>query len=453
MTLSNDELWNVLDSLIPGGCHTYSKGRDVFPFNAPAVLARGLGSKVWDNAGKRYLDFGMGLKSVVLGYGNKQVGRAAHRAAMLGNNLSRPSHTEMLAAQTLIELVPSIEMVKFAKNGSNVTTAALKLARVYTGRNYIGVPAEQPFFSFDDWFIGKTKADSGIPREHSKFTFRFKYGDIPDIKRYFDRLRGKIAAIILEPAVDLLPCDLSHESTLCSLQHQIDSTARYLRALKKLCEANGTLLIFDEMRTGFRWALNGAQSLFQCTPNLTTFGKAMANGYSLSALGGERAIMEIASTKAIGTKRTFLLSSTHGAEMSSLGAFIETTKIMKKEDVVKYLWQFGQEMCKSLNGIFEASSISGQIKFVGPPISLDLTFEPRENIDSAILKTLFFELLADQKILMPSISPSNAHTQKDLNLTYTAIEAVIEKIEKIPPSHWKHAIRGHLLQPVFRKYN
>ena len=164
-----------LHNSIPGGAHTYSRGDDQFPSNAPPILSSGKGAYVYDPNGEQYLDYGMGLRSVNIGYGNKEVADAAYQEIIKGNNLTRASLTELHAAELLIDLIPSVEMVKFAKHGSTVTTAAIKLARAYTNRKYIAVPAEQPFFSFNDWFISSTELKKGTLKETEQFTLKFKY--------------------------------------------------------------------------------------------------------------------------------------------------------------------------------------------------------------------------------------------------------------------------------------
>jgi len=182
---------------IPGGAHTYSRGFDQYPSNAPQILERGEGAYIWDADGHRYLDYGMALRAVTLGYAYPSVAEAAYREILKGNNLTRASTTELEAAELIIDLIPSAEMVKFAKNGSNVTTAAAKIARAFTGRKYICIPRQHPFFSFDDWFVGTTPVARGIPREHVQSTLVFDYGDIASLEKLFDEFRNQIAGVCL----------------------------------------------------------------------------------------------------------------------------------------------------------------------------------------------------------------------------------------------------------------
>jgi len=170
-----------LHNLIPGGAHTYSRGDDQFPSNAPSILERGEGAYVYSPDQKRYLDYGMGLRSVNIGYGNREIADACYQEILKGNNLTRASVTELKAAELLTNLIPSVDMVKFAKHGSAVTSAAMKLARAYTGKMYVVVPMEQPFFSYDDWFIGSTVMQRGIPEQMRSLTLKFNYNNIASL--------------------------------------------------------------------------------------------------------------------------------------------------------------------------------------------------------------------------------------------------------------------------------
>ena len=187
----------LLQKYIPGGAHTYSRGFDQFPSNAPQILFKGKGAYIWDNNGKKYLDYGMGLRGVTLGYPNKNVNRAAYKEILKGNSLTRPSLTEFKAAKEIVDLIPSAEMVKFTKNGSSATTAAVKIARSYTGKEYICVAKEHPFFSYDDWFISSTVMNKGAPKILKKLTLKFNYNDVESLNILFKKYKNKIAAVIL----------------------------------------------------------------------------------------------------------------------------------------------------------------------------------------------------------------------------------------------------------------
>ncbi|MGB7419205.1 MAG: aminotransferase class III-fold pyridoxal phosphate-dependent enzyme, partial [Erythrobacter sp.] len=253
-----EELKRRLHAAIPGGAHTYSRGDDQFPQAAPPILARGKGARVWDTAGREYIDYGMALRAVTIGYADDRVNAAAIRQIENGVNLTRASPIELEAAELLIETIPHAEMVKFAKNGSNVTTAAVKIARAFTGRRYVAIPRQHPFFSFDDWFIGTTAVTRGVDERQSASTLVFNYGDMASLEALFDAHPGEIAAVMLEPATHLTPCGTCPgqadwpETPCAACPNNADN---FLHRVRALTERAGALLIFDEMITGFRWHL------------------------------------------------------------------------------------------------------------------------------------------------------------------------------------------------------
>jgi glutamate-1-semialdehyde 2,1-aminomutase len=442
---------------IPGGAHTYSRGFDQFPSNAPQILERGKGAYVWDPAGNCYLDYGMGLRSVTLGYAYPSVVEAAFREIMKGNNLPRATTTELEAAELIVDLIPGADMVKFAKNGSNVTTAAAKVARSYTGRLYIAVPRQHPFFSFDDWFIGSTQLSKGIPLQHSETTLTFDYGDITSLKALFDAHPGQIAGVMLEPATTVTPCSpdcihiLSYENPPCRTCNAVGKN--FLHQVQDLCRANDSLFILDEMITGFRWHLQGAQTYFGVEPDLSTFGKGMANGFSLAALVGRREIMDVGSISEPGAERTFLLSTTHGGEMSALGAFIETVKIYKEKDVCRHHWQYGEKLKSGLLNLAKEFGISDQFGVDGPAISMNYTTRDANGAISMEFRTLFAQEMARNGVLMSWIAVSLSHGETELQMTLDAARKSLEVYVKALNDGIGKYLKGPVVKPVFRKYN
>ena len=191
--------------LVPGGAHTYAKGDDQYPEEAPGFIARGSGSHVWDVDGNEFIEYGAGLRSVTLGHAFPEVVEAAARAMRGGSNFVRPARIELEMAERMLSIIPGAEMVKFAKNGSDVTTAAVKLARAFTGRDLVAVCAEHPFFSTDDWFIGITPMDAGIPKAISDLTVKFRYNDLDSLDQLFAANPGRIACIVMEAATAVEP--------------------------------------------------------------------------------------------------------------------------------------------------------------------------------------------------------------------------------------------------------
>jgi glutamate-1-semialdehyde 2,1-aminomutase len=442
--------------VIPGGAHTYSRGYDQFPSNVPQILERGEGAYVWDPEGNRYLDYGMALRAVTLGYAYPSVAEAACREIMKGNNLPRASTTELEAAELIVDLIPGADMVKFAKNGSNVTTAAAKVARAYTGRPYICVPRQHPFFSFDDWFIGSTLLTRGIPEQHATTTLVFDYGDISSLQALFDAHPGEIAGVMLEPATTLTPCSqsckhiLSYENPCSGCQMKEDN---FLHKVQAVCRTNGALFILDEMITGFRWHLKGAQTYFGVEPDLSTFGKGMANGFSVAALVGRREIMDVGSISTPGAERTFLLSTTHGGEMSSLRAFIETVKVYKEKNVCQHHWHYGEKLRSGLLELAREFGISDQFGIDGPPISMNFTTRDKSGALSMAFRTLFSQEMARNGVLMSWIAVSLSHGEAELQLTLEAARKALQVYSRALNDGVEKFLEGPAVKPVFRKYN
>lgn len=433
-----------LHKTIPGGAHTYSRGDDQYPSNAPSILERGKDAYVWDVNGKKLLDYGMALRAVTLGYANDRVNKAAIREIEKGVNLTRATSIELEAANTIIDLIPGAEMVKFAKNGSNVTTAAVKIARAYTGKKYVCVPRQQPFFSFDDWFIGTTPVKRGIPAEHYSTTLVFDYNDIKSLEKLFDRYHDEIAAVILEPATTLMPC---------SSVYFKEEKKNFLHDVQHVCKKNKSIFIIDEMITGFRWHINGAQTYFGLEPDLSTFGKGMSNGFAVAALVGKRELMEVGSTNTPGNERTFLLSSTHGAEMCGMGAFIETVKIYKEENVTNHLWNFGEKLFNGINQLSAAAGLQDYFFMDGNAVSMNYITKDGSGNNSMHFRTLFSQEMITNGILMPWVAPSFMHKEEELQLTFNAVEAALNIYKKALVDGIEKYLNGPVIKPVFRKYN
>jgi glutamate-1-semialdehyde 2,1-aminomutase len=264
-----------LHRVIPGGAHTYSRGDDQYPANAPEILERAKGATVWAADGRSFLDYGMALRAVSIGYSEPAINQAAIRGLEAGNNLTRASTIELEAAERLVGMIDSVDMVKFTKNGSTATSAAVKLARAYTGRDLVARCAQHPFFSYDDWFIGNTPITKGIPARTIEQTKSFAYNDIGSLERLVAEHPGEIACVILEPASTDTPATFTGPD---------GREVNYLQQVQALCRRHGIVFILDEMITGFRWHLQGAQHTYGVTPDLCTFGKAMANGFSVAAV-------------------------------------------------------------------------------------------------------------------------------------------------------------------------
>ncbi len=443
-----------LHRVIPGGAHTYSRGDDQYPANAPEILVSGKGAHVTTADGRTLLDYGMGLRAVTLGYADERVNRAAIRGMELGVNLTRASVVELEAAEKLAEIAGT-DMVKFAKNGSNVTTAAAKVARAYTGRPLICVPRQHPFFSFDDWFIGATALKRGIPEAHHATTLLFDYGDLASLQKLFAEHPGQIAGVMLEPATTVGPCDdapgydrLRPPSPECAAW-----PGNFLRQVQELCRREGALFILDEMITGFRWDLHGAQKLFGVRPDLSTFGKGMANGFAVAALVGRRDVMEVGAINKPGQERTFLVSTTHGGEMSSLAAFLETVAIYQEQDVVRHLWDYGAQLLTGLEQAARDAGVAKQFQLQGNAISMNYVTFDAQGAMSLPLRTLFSQEMIRHGVLMPWIAPSFAHRQPELERTLQAARKALAVYAQALEAGAERFLQGPAIKPVFRRFN
>jgi glutamate-1-semialdehyde 2,1-aminomutase len=424
-----------LNKVIPGGAHTYSRGDDQYPSNAPQLFERGEGAYIYTPEGSKFLDYGMALRAVTLGYARKEIADAAIHEIMNGNNLTRPSLIELQAAELLTDLIPAVDMVKFAKNGSNVTTAAVKIARAYTGKKYIVRCLDHPFFSFDDWFIGDTPLKKGIPEEFSNLTLNFRYNNIESLAILFDKYPDQIAGVILEPATSVHPED------------------NFLHKIKDLCHKNNAVFILDEMITGFRWDLHGAQAYYNIEPDLCTFGKGMANGFSVCALGGKREFMKIGGIKEEGAERLFLTSTTHGAEMCGLGAFVKTVELYKSNNVIEHLWSYGEKLITGMNNISKEIGIQDYFEANGIACSPNYATKDKAGNASLAYRTLFSQEMIKNGLMMPWIAISYAHKENELNLTLEAVRKSLQVYAKALEDGIEKYLIGPAIKPVFRAFN
>ncbi len=420
--------------LVPGGAHTYAKGDDQYPEQAPAFIARGKGCHVWDLDGNEFIEYGMGLRAVSLGHAFEPVVQAAYRQMQIGANFTRPARIEVDAAEAFLEIINGADMVKFAKNGSDVTTAAVKLARAYTGRDLIAICGDQPFFSTDDWFIATTEMGAGIPESVGKLTLKFRYNDLASLHELFDQHPAKIACVVMEAEAATLP------------------VPGYLEQVKKLCEQRGALLIFDEMITGFRWHLGGAQKFHGVVPHLSTFGKAMGNGFAVSALAGEREIMRLGGLDH-DRPRVFLLSTTHGAEAHALAAAIETIRIYRERSVVEYLWRQGERLQTLVQQSIGENRLEGVFEVLGRPCNLVFGTRDRNHERSQPFRTLFMQELIRRGVIAPSFVVSFSHSDADIARTSEAVHEALVIYRKALDEGIEKYLQGRPVKPVNRRFN
>lgn len=428
------ELQKKSHALIPGGAHTYAKGDDQYPELSPGFIERGKGCHVWDLDGNEFIEYGMGLRSVTLGHAYEPVVRAAYKQMEMGINFNRPSSIEVECAQKLLGIIEGAEMVKFAKNGSDVTTAAVKLARAYTGRDMVAVCEDHPFFSVDDWFIGTTEMSAGIPKPFSDLTVKFRYNDLESVRDLFSKYPGRVACLIMEVERLEPPQD------------------NFLNNVKDLCHKDGALLIFDEIVTGFRWHIGGAQKYHGVVPDLSTFGKAMGNGFAIAALAGKRDIMELGGLRH-DKEKVFLLSTTYGAETHALAAAIATMRVYESEPVIEHLYCQGERLASGVNQLVQEHHLDGYFGTIGKPCSLFFYTRDLSGQPSQPMRTVFMQEIIKRGIIAPSFIVSYSHSNADIDRTLEAINESLSIYRRALDEGVEKYLVGQPVRPAVRRYN
>lgn len=425
-----------LHEIVPGGGHTYSKGFDQFPYNSPQIVTRAKGAYCDDVDGNRFIDWAMGNRVFILGHGYEPVNEAVKSAIDGGLNFTRPGILELELAEYLLDLHGWADMVKFGKNGSDVTTAAIKLARAATGRSMIAVCGDHPFFSIHDWFIGSTVMDAGIPPEESAGTVKFRYNDITSVEALFAQYPGQIAAIILEPVKNDEPKD------------------GFLQKLRDLATREGAVLVFDEMIAGMRFHALGAHHLYGVKPDLATYGKAVSNGFSFSFLVGNGDIMKLGGLDH-DKPRVFLLSQTHASETVGLAACRATMEECIRLNVSDHVWGLGTRLVAGVRDIANANGVSQHLRIIGFDCNPQILCTHEDGRYWPELQTSFHEEVIANGVLIPWISITWAHGEPELAATLEAINAGAQKIRRVleDGTTVEQSFAGEAVKPVFRKYN
>jgi glutamate-1-semialdehyde 2,1-aminomutase len=424
------ELRARMHRAVPGGSHTYAKGDDQYPELSPGVIVRGSGCHVWDVDGNEFIEYGMGLRAVALGHGYAAVVDAVRNSLDLGTNFTRPSIQELECAEAFLAIINGADMVKFTKDGSSATTAAVKLARRYTGRDIVAICADHPFFSYDDWFIATTTMDGGIPAAARKETLYFRYNELESVRALFDSNPGEIAAVILEPA------------------RIEDPAPGFLEGLKAICQEKGSVLIFDEMITGFRWNLGGAQAEYGVVPDLSTFGKALANGFGLSALCGKRDLMRLGSRERR-EDDVFLLSTTHGAETPALAAATATMQVFCAEPVVEHLHRQGERLRAGVGTIAEKHGLTEYVQVFGRACNLLFGTRGPDRRPSQAFRTLFMQETIRRGVIAPSFVVSYSHSDDDIDRTIEAVDGALGVYARALSDGVEKYLVGSSSRPVF----
>lgn len=371
--------------VIPCATQTLSKGVDQFVAGVtPTFLREGTGCVVTDVDGNSYIDYPMALGPILLGYGYPRTVQAVTEQMRRGTVFTLPHPLEVEVAERLVDLVPSAEMVRFGKNGSDATTAAVRLVRAATGREVILTCG---YHGWHDWYLSQTTRNAGIPGVVRSLVDPFPFNDLEALDRLLALHRGNVAGVILEISVD-------------------DPAPGFLEGVRDRVHQAGGLFILDEIITGFRYAVGGAQEHFGVTPDVTCLGKGMANGLPLSAVVGRRDVM-------LAFEEAFF-SGTFGGETLSLAAAKVTLDEVAAGGVIEHIWTTGDRLRRGLIEMIAGAGL--EVELLGCAPRTVFTFQI-DGVESAALKGLFLQETVRRGVLFGGVA----------FITYSHREAAIER--------------------------
>lgn len=411
------------EKVIPLGSQTFSKSRTQYPFGvSPYFATHAKGAYVYDVDGNKYLDFVNSLAAITLGYQDPDVLEAVKKQLDKGSIFTLSSPLECQVAEKIIDMVPCAEMLRFGKNGTDTTSAAIRLARAYTNREHIAVCG---YHGWQDWYIGSTTRHLGVPKATQALTHTFRYNNLSSLETLFDQYPNKVAAVIMEPVNAVCPKD------------------GYLKSVQTLAKKNGAVFIFDETITGFRFANGGAQEFFGITPDLACFGKGLANGYPLSAVVGKKDIMQ--------KMEDIFFSGTFGGETLSLAAADAVLNKLQTEPVIKTLWSLGEGLQNKLNQLIQSEGLTKIFNVSGYPVWSFFNIKDTSFATSYELKTLMLQSMFENNILnLGTHNLSFAHTQGDINQLIEGYNIFFEKVKIAQKNGIEELIRCDVLEPLFK---
>jgi len=417
----SDELYKKALNLIPCTTQTLAKGpQQNVKGIAPKYLLKGKGSHVWDVDGNEYLDFNMAIGPLSLGYAYDKVDDAIKKQLEDGITFSLMHPLEVEVAELLNQIIPNAESIRYSKVGADVTSAAIRVARAYTKREKVLCCG---YHGWHDWYISVTDRNAGIPKTVQDLTFTFSYNDIQSV---IDSVDEDTAAVILEPFVFEAPKD------------------NFLHKLREVCDKNGTLLIFDEMWSGFRIALGGAQEYFGVNADLATFSKAVANGMPIAILSGKKEIMKV-------LEKDVFFFTTFGGEALSLAAAKATINELRDKNVPAYLAKQGKKLKDGYNQIAEDLNMH-YTKCIGYECRSIMTFDASAG-NPLEMKSLVQQEMIKRGILWGGFhNMSFSHTDEDVDYTLKAYRDVLPILKKaVDEKNVSGYLKGEPVEPVFRK--
>jgi glutamate-1-semialdehyde aminotransferase/spore coat polysaccharide biosynthesis protein SpsF (cytidylyltransferase family) len=410
--------------VIPGCAQTFSKGHTQYVEGAaPLFLEHGNGCRVWDVDGNEYIDYVQGLLPNILGYANEEVNRAAADQLAKGHSFSLPHPLEVELAERLTHLIPCAEMVRFGKNGSDATSGAVRAARAFTGRERVACCG---YHGWQDWYIGSTTRNAGVPGAVRELTHPFVYNDLASLEKVLAKHSGEFAAVILEPF------------------NFVEPVPGFLQGVRDLARQHGAVLIFDEICSGFHFGLGGAQKIFGVTPDLACFGKAMGNGFPISCVVGRAEIMRIF--------EEVFYSFTFAGEIASMAAAMKVLDILEHTDALARIEANGRTLQDGIMTLAKEAGLAGRIDAVGRPQWSLLKFRNSDGTDSVLLKNLFQQESVKRGILLLAThNMTAAHDEAAIDQTLQAYAEVVKTLAGwLGETNPERFLEGKMAQPVFR---
>lgn len=408
--------------LMPAHCQTLAKGPGQYVNGvAPKYLERGRGSHVWDVDGNEYIDLNMGIGPISLGYAYPRVDRAIRDQLEKGISFSLISPLEVEVAELMREVVPGADMVRFSKTGCDVTSAAVRLARAYTGRDKVLCCG---YHGWHDWFVSVTDRNAGIPAETQELVHTFQFNDLDHLER---SISNDTACVIMEPIVFAAPDDGYHQE------------------VKNICARHGALLIFDEMWTGFRMALGGAQAYFDVQADIAVFSKAVANGMPISMITGRADVMQK-------LEKDVFFFTTFGGEALSLAAAQATISELRDRDVPAFLFAQGKKFREGYNRAAEAAGVAAYTKCIGYDCRSVVTFDAEAG-SPLILKSFVQQEMIRRGVLWGGFhNVCFSHSDEDVAHVLAAYGEVLPLLKAaVDGGTVEKDLRGAPVEPVFRR--
>ena len=392
---------------------------------SPVYVDHGEGCYLYDVDGNKFIDFMCALGPITVGYNDARVNNAVIEQLKHGASFSLQHPVEVLLAEKICKIIPCAEMVRFVKNGSDATTSAIRLARAYTGKDFILMCG---YHGMHDWSIGASENHKGGPEAVRTLTKTFKYNDLEDLQQKLEENKGKVAAVILEPIQANGPKD------------------GFLEGVRELAHSYGAVLIFDEVVSGFRYALGGASELYKVVPDLASFGKGMGNGFAISAVAGKREIMKQ-------IEDGVFVSTTFGGDSLSMAAALATLEILEKPGFYEHIWKIGNRMRDSISFLIQKYNLTDVISVTGLPPHCGVAFEDKGNLSYLDIQSVYSQVMIENGILVFAICNLNAsHTDKEIDLYLEATDKAFSLVKKaLEADSVDGILKGGKVNPVFKR--